>query len=266
MENIEKELHGFVGRELHELAWRCNYPVHESVALYSFLEAFRANGALVQTQDKEAKITFLRELNNHPRCLDEIVSFHNIINGWGHTSPGSPRELYNSIYIIYDKMAKQVHSNEENEWDDIRNSEPRVIRRKMEDKLMEYFNRYHEHVLLHVDGKQRPFEREPKIIHEVLSDFPLYLYQHSEIRSCESDRSHLTPCAETLLDIEWDFDESYYPSESCVTEFFWGHYLHQLVKEKGYPLRDKTDNPLRCLIANGVWELKQGREIWLPAT
>ncbi len=270
MDTLEQELHDFVGRELHELAWKNNYPLHEDVALDAFFESFRRSGAFVQTANGEARITLLKKLNGHYNCLETNISFDDILDGWKHQPRGSPKELYNAMYSVYDRIGEELDKKDKDEWEKLRHIEPRGIREKMETGLLEYFAKHHEHVLVPASREKTIFSKAPKIIGDVLADFPLNLYQYSEIRVCDKQEAHLTPCAPTLFDIDLDdfdeFDENYYPSESCVTEFFWGHYLFRLAKEKGYPLVDPTKNSLKTLVANMENALKQGREIWKVKT
>jgi hypothetical protein len=220
----------------------------------------------VQTANGEARITLLKRLNGRYHCLDTSISFDEILEGWKHQPRGSPKELYNAMYTVYDRIGEGLDKWDHAAWENLRHLEPRNIRERMEVLLLGYFEKYHEHVLVPASGEKIDFKKEPRIIVDVLDGFPLHLYQHSEIRVCDTQGGHLTPCAPTLFDLDLDdaetFDEDYYPSESCVTEFFWGHYLYKLSREKGYALESETKDYLRSLVANGEQALKQGREIW----
>ena len=106
---------------------------------------------------------------------------------------------------------------------------------------------------------------EPKLFNRVLKDFPMDFYQQACILREFGQAgtimcgAHCTPCAETLLELDdWSgFDDKYHPSIAVMEDYFWGHYLFELMKEKGYQT-EYDDNPLRALIARGWDALKRG--------
>ncbi|MEK6839872.1 MAG: hypothetical protein AABX72_02950 [Nanoarchaeota archaeon] len=262
MDSLEQSLYDFIGRELHELAWKQRYPIHPNVALWSFFEAARHNDFGVIFNDQEAQLSFSRVLQGHTYFLHTTMSFDDILRGWGNYPPGCAFELYNSMYNIYDRIGKELPLHVLEAWDELRNNEPRIMRGFMEDELLIFSARYHEHLLLPATGKPQPLA-EPHIIYDILREFPLELYREADAYAL-GEGCFGSPTAETLYDIlgEEQFDMQYHPSESCLTELFWAQYLARLAQEKGYAFTIPAQDPVRYLAAVGERALKSGREIW----
>lgn len=257
MEGLVKDLCDLVSDGLHEMTWRCNLPVNPNVGLWSFLEGFREFGVQVKFDGEHATFSLDRTLRERQVVLQARMHKDEIIRGWGWHPSGSPHAFYDSICEVYDRMGQVLKGNreEENIWDSIRQGESKDVRRKFEEQLKDFFPKYQEHMLVPVLG-EIPKLDEPKLFNRVLKDFPIDLYQQAIIRSSEVE---CTPCAETMLEMDWgEFDDKYHPSVAVMEEYFWGHYLFALMKEKGYQIEYDDDEPLRELVARGWDALKKG--------
>ncbi len=262
MDGLVKELYDIVSDSLYEMTWRCNFPVHPNVGLWSFLEAFREFGVQIEFDGKNASFSLDRTLRERQVILQSSMHKDEIVRGWGWSPLGSPRAFYDSICIVYDRMGEALKGNrdEENIWSDIRNGESKDVRAKFEEQVYEFFPKYQEHMLVPVSGAIPKLD-EPKLFNRVLRDFPMDVYQQAIIRSREVE---CTPCAETLLEIDdWsEFDDNYHPSVAVMEEYFLGHYLFALMKEKGYKTGYDDDEPLSVLVARGYYALRQGNLVF----
>ncbi len=265
MKSLEEELHDFVGRELHELAWRLSYPIYPGIALWCFLEGFHSHGAHVELVQRDASISFTRLISERLYHLQTRLTFDEILDGWKWNPRGSPISLYDSICLVYDRIGENIPCNLSQDWSNIREKESREVRKNMEKHLIDFFLKYHEHILMPVNGNPLKLEK-PRIIHEVLADYPIDMLRNAIALNVSPPATGMlgmiSPCAETLLEIDWDFDLSeYHPSEAVMIDFFWGKYLDRLVKEKGYELQHKGSQ-LRQLVSNGAHALKRGDLLW----
>lgn len=262
MQPLEQELYDVVSHELHELAWHNNYALHPNVGLWCFLEGFRDHGVFVETQKDRAAFTATYDVGRRLYSLGAQLSLSEILDGWNRSPRGSPHALYDAICMVYDRFGENFQSREEkNEWATLRNTESKLVRRKMEKHLEGFFERHHEHVLLPV-SRAVPELGAPRIFSQVLADYPLDLLKSAVIADGRSG-FRVTPCAETLLEIDWDFDDEYHPSAAVLLDFFWGHYLDALAREKGYQLLH-SGNRLRQLVGAGRNALESGYRLWKP--
>lgn len=270
MEELETELKGFVGRELHELSWRNNYPINPALGLWAFFEAFRGRGIEVVTDSvkRVARFNVLADVRRGEELLSTDLTFDEIRKGWNHCPPGCMRSFYDSMYLIFDRIGEQLKdpnkpcafTKPQNVWDEVRNAVPRQLRQRMEEIILPYFHEYHEHMLIPVGGKV-PELVKPVLFYKVLKHFPLDVMRNAEIRDREHQGVRCGPCPETLVDMdELDFDEDYHPSSHTMDSYFWGIYLNALAKEKGYPLMSK-DYGLREVVASHERVLKNGSQI-----
>lgn len=257
MDGLERSLYEFTGRELYESTWMANLPIHHGVGLASFFDSFRDNGVGVINDNvrKSAEFTLLwrDELYSCEMKYDEIV------RGWGHNPPSSPRTLYDSICMVLDKMGSDIKDPKiKNNWETFRSTQSRQFREKMEENIEPWFVKYHEHVLLPInqdDSNGTPELKSPEIFHEIMKDYPFSLHLNAVMR--QGDGCSSGPCPEFIDETDWNcFDDDYYPSDAAMTQYFWGYYLENLARKKGYFLRDKMladkKQRVRMLIINGA--------------
>ncbi|MFC1696921.1 hypothetical protein ACFL1H_01185 [Nanoarchaeota archaeon] len=291
----EKELFDFIGHNLHELAWRNDLPLNPSIAIWSFLEAFADNGFKFSIKDNYVTFEYKYLFTGYDEYNDKFeghicefddfitkISIDKILTGWDRFPKGNPKSLYDSIHIIFDDIKEYIikrngiedtlaYWNNKDisakdkiklaEWSNVRNNYPRKIRQTMEDHLVQYFNKYHEHMFIPLSHTIPKLE-EPKLFHKALERFPMKLYLDAK----NNNLAPGGPCSEYILEIDpEEYDETYHPSESGMLDYFWGIYLDELVKEKGYPLyypADNNDEQLKRLIANGWNGIRNGQSIW----
>ena len=111
MQNLVRELFEFTGRELHELSWQANLPIHHGVALNSFFNAFKDYGQIGLTlNDRERKAKF--DLRIKGKGQNELfiteLSYDQILDGWHRSKKASPKSLYDAIYLVYDRIGEQI--------------------------------------------------------------------------------------------------------------------------------------------------------------
>ncbi len=271
MDELEQSLYDSVGEWLHEMAWRNNYPLNHAVGLWSFFEAFRNHGFDVDLNNfsRTVHLGKIEEVNNHHRFFETSFSYDQILNGWPRNVRGTPRTFYNSIYQVFDTMGKVLKNTvkpfhiscAEHEWNKIRESRPREIRKTMEIYFLQYFNTHQEHMLMPVSGLA-PDLREPQVFSQVMQHYPLDVHRFAHVRdTIHKEGARIGPCPETLVDMrEWRFSMSYHPSESSMTDYFWGIYLQALQREKGYPFMYRGSG-LRELVVSGDRALQSGDQI-----
>lgn len=73
MEGLVKDLYDIVSDSLHEMTWRCNFPVNPNVGLWSFLEAFREFGVQVEFDGTNASFSLGRALKERYVTLQAIT-------------------------------------------------------------------------------------------------------------------------------------------------------------------------------------------------
>ena len=271
MDELEKLLYDHVGTWLHELAWHCCYPINHSIALWSFLEAFRNHGFDIDVNNATHTVHFgkIEEVDRNHRFFEASLTYDQILNGWSRDVRAAPRTLYNSIHQVFDTMGGVLKSQSkpfsidraEIEWSKIRDSRPRILRQTMETYFLQYFNIHQEHVLMPVSGTI-PDLGEPKLFSQMIQSYPLDVYRYAHIRdTIMKNGCRCGPCPETLVDMpEWRFSNSYHPSKSVMTDYFWGMYLVVLQKEKGYPFLSEGDG-LRELVISGERAFRYGYDI-----
>ncbi|MEK6859891.1 MAG: hypothetical protein AABX54_03685 [Nanoarchaeota archaeon] len=275
MSNLETDLKNLVSEELVEVAWHADYPLNQGIGLWSFIQAFQRGGFIVDVNHGEKKAEFFltREVLGEHYEFHSQMSFDQISRGWGRGPKGSPPRLYDSICAIYDLMEREKfprkdlssdNLNKRNFWQDFRYGDSKRVRRLMEEEMKVYFDKYQEHLFIPVSGNV-PKLTEPRLIHRVMEEFPLFLFDLSDnmrdLRFLAEEAAEKngfdsllavgTPCAETMLEgfnVD-DFHPGFYPSESTLIDLFLGRYLHRFSLIKGYNTWNK-ENQLRDFVVS----------------
>ena len=267
MQPLEQDLYDLVSSELLEVAWRCNYPINHNVGTFALIEAFRKQGVDVKIDGQSIAFTILKEMSGTLFSFQSRLSIDELLNGWGGNPRGAPRTLYDSICMVYDRAGEGLREKDRNlysEWMTFRGKSRVEVRKRFDKELKPYFARHQEHLLLPVHG-DTPKLRKPRIFSEVLSKFPMDLFERAIAISVSPIGIMVGPCPETLLDEDCDWGEfdmtGYHPSESTMVAYFLGHYLDALAEEKGYTTWHPGDR-LRNLVANGCNGLKHGSFFW----
>lgn len=256
----EKNLSDLVSHGLHEMAWRRHYRINPGIAIDCFIRAFKEHGFFVN-EGQQNKFIFHDRILGTLFSLQSELSRDEILTGWKNHPKGSPQALYDSIYLAFDKMDQDMTQQEREYWEGGGKRFARAvnIRKTMEQNLVDYFSKYQDVILLNADGTA-PKIKEPTLFRAVLEHYPIDVYKaaattHNDV-TC-------TPCAETLLDLNWEFDEDYHPSVAVMEDYFWAHYLHELASQKKYPM--KSEEPLKRLCVLGWDGMPSGTEIWRQA-
>ncbi|MEK6888649.1 MAG: hypothetical protein AABW80_00915 [Nanoarchaeota archaeon] len=267
MEELRDSLFNFVGRELVELSWRCNFPINPNVGVDNFLQAFRDDGVDVAYDNRKKNARFsLLWGGDFYECS---LTYDEIVRGWGRNFPGCSREFYNSVFKVLDCMEENsglrdsTDMGRRNSWDEFRGIKGIDIRNRMECGVEPYFMNHHEHVLLPLSGRVPELGR-PKLFDEVMESYPLYLHHQivewQRVKSCFGG-----PCAEYIPEFDLStnpFNEFYHPSDSSMTGYFWALYLNKLARDKGYEMNDGRDaseeQRIQSLCVRGCDALKDG--------
>jgi hypothetical protein len=259
----EEELEELVAEQLRELAWTNNYPLHPSIALWSFFEGLREtkNSVVIDDMKKTITVRAVRPLIEERHVLKTTLSFGDILSGWHSGPEGTPRKLYDSLYKVYDRMGSDLQTLKEQDlWYDMRSNSARTAMDAMDKHLLTFFRKYHENALLPANGRV-PELKQPTLFNEVMKEYPLEIHKKAKL-----SKAQCGPNPEMMVDEDFSFDalnRNYYPSEATMREYFWGHYLEKLSEEKGYQLY-RRGNSLLQLISQGGRALRNGFEIFEP--
>lgn len=258
VQTLERDLCDMVGERLHEMAWNGCYPINHSVALWAFFEAFQKGDSLVESSSLErlAQIVLTVRFHKEVFSLETSIDFDEILAGDASEPEGSPACLDAVAKRIYDQLFESLPSGLQRPEFRREVEGERGIQNRLKDELSVYFARFHENLLLPVNGGI-PTLREPKLFYEVLSGFPMGVYSDSLLLS--SDDPPDSPTPRELLDKDiWDeFDSDYFfPSARCMERYFWGLYLSKLQVAKGYSLRRGVNDPLAAFLEEGERALR----------
>jgi hypothetical protein len=261
MEPVFNELYEVVSDSLYEMTWHCGYPIHPNIGLWAVLEAFKTREWAVDFDGKQARIATKRFILGREHSLETTVDVPTLLKGWSHEPQGAPRAMYLGILTVYDRLGEHLKGEERNAWQDFRQINSRHVRDELEAKLKPFFPRYQEHMLVPVSGELPKLE-PPSLFEKQLATFSEPLYRAARIVTI-TDSTHFAPCPETMLEQdETQYDpNAYHPHESTMIELFWGQYLNELVKIKGYKV-EYPSNPLRQLVASGFKALQPGYFFW----
>jgi hypothetical protein len=269
LEELRQNLIDLVPEMLHELSWHNNYPLDPGVAITGFIEAWQPIGearddepvADVSVNGYEVKVA----LERGGISGEVTLSPTDVLRGWDQNPFICPKSCYDAICIVYDRIGEDLTGKDKSEWFKRRHTESRIIRQRMENRWLPYFDEHQEHVLLHRDGHSEPL-LQPQLINQVLSEFPLEVLQRArEFRASGGPAMEgiLYDVAEERIPIErvsWnDYDHEYHPSESTMIQWFEGLYFWRLGQLKGYIERDAEPHELFFRGRDG---LPQGRELW----
>ena len=241
MENLERELYNLITIQLNEMAWATGYPLNRNVGIECYLEAFNDEQLSLNVKKENVEFFLTAEINGTYYEFNSDLTYEEISVGWTFHPLGSIKSLYDSIYKVFDKMEKnkfqindfsRLNLEKRNEFAKIRNTIPKKIRERMEEKFLDYLAKYQEHLFIPVSGNIPKLEK-PRLIYQIFENFPLDM-----IETASKIKSNFGPTEETLLKYGLDNKELepgiYYPSESSMVSLFLGNYFHKLTQIKGY--------------------------------
>lgn len=298
-----KEYRGFVVKSLQDLAWENNYPINTNVGLFCFVEALKHHGFEVKKEEGSLTFRAVRDLAGQLTSLQSKMTLDEVSRGWRFSVPSSPRAFYDSIFTVYDrfsykgnflKPAYHIRLALSN----LRDGEPRQVRKTMDTLLKEYFLDYQEHMLTALGARDKSLQKEvdkPEIFDQVVRKFPWTLLNNARRLSIGGKDISCTPNVETLVleypdldlsdftadstdvfdsatDIKLKNDKGtdrfggYHPTENVLDELFLGMYLQRLARRKGYALvspRGTNRKDLAYISENNFRALKSGREVFL---
>jgi hypothetical protein len=241
MDNLQQDLYNLVTKELNEMAWQTGYPLNREVGLDCYLGAFRDQGITTDIRNGEASFFLTSGIGGSPTEFNATLTNDQISRGWNNHPLGSIKSLYNSVYLVFDRMGEarfprddRSKSNIEkrNEFSMIRESVPREIRQRMEERFLKYFNDHQEHLFIPASGNI-PNLVKPRLVYQTMDTFPIGM-----IEIASQTESRHGPTEETLFDEGWmDLGlepGNYYPSESSLIDLFLGKYFHRLSQTNRY--------------------------------
>lgn len=256
--DFKRDISNWIGNEVYELSWRKNLPINPGVGIVSFIMGLVDYGAYVKADKEKVAISHFYDVNETMYSFREELTYDEVLSGWKRYPRGSLNTLYDSLFMLYDRMGANFKDLESsNSWSEIRDSKPKLIRKHMETHLKDYFLKYHENMLIPIWDKT-PKMTKPRLFDKIWEDFPTDLLY----KACTPDRHPKgSPNPEYIMDIDnSEYDEHYYPSESSMLSYLWGIYINELRKDKGYPLAH--DDDLKTIITYGGDAIESGSLIW----
>lgn len=244
-----EDLNEFIGYNLHELAWRKDYPLNKGIAGWGIINGLKKTGFNVVSVKDKYRIfrVFNYGKKNYSLAID--ISNKELLAGWNQNPEASPRALYNSIYNIIDKFDDQVKSHFP-KWKVPRDlseylfNQRRFLavraRKAMEESFLEYFNKYQEGVLAPLNGKEIN-KLKPKILDELIDSEIIDLERINQaITDFQFKGSGFGNSYSTVAFLKdgKPLDEDFVIGESRVLDYVWGGFLLKLAKLKGYGIKE----------------------------
>lgn len=247
----KQELNEFISYNLHELAWKKNYPLNEEMSIWCFLEGLRKTGFLVNLHSDNFNIFNIFKFNRRNYELSTQISRKEISEGWGRYPKSSPQSLYDSICLVIDRLQDNL-KNKYSSWKvptdlanalfDDRQTKYKKARVMMEKHFLEFFEKYHEGVLASLNGNEQSYE--PKILDKLIDSKIINLDRINEALRISQfgetgSRTHFSSACSTVKFLRYgeELDEDFLITQSNVEDYVWGSYLLELSKLKGYPMK-----------------------------
>ena len=246
------------------MAQRGKYPLHPSVGLWAFLEAFRKSDFSVDVSNDDRMVEISNCVSSREKVFSfgTTIRFDEILGGSGEFPVGCLSELVYSASGVCDQFFDSLPERYRTKKLRKTMGGSMSVGDRLGLEVSSYFEKFHENALLSCDGSVTDLV-EPSIIHEVLSDFPLEVFARSISLSLQRGGFN-SPTPEHLLDggLLDEYDDDYHPSEDCLKSYFWGLYLEKLVTEKGFRLRPGVGDTLAALVKEGEGAVISGSDLW----
>jgi len=252
----------FIAENLHELAWHKDYPVVPEVGTWCWINGMKEAGFIIDDRGDPIRVGDTLEPPGERWELSATISREEILRGWNQNPRASPKELYNSMYLVIDRMHKRIEGKFP-KWkvplglsDAIfreRTGKAHQARKLMEKNFLEYFEKYQEGVLSFL-GSYNSRLHNPKILNELLNRDIINLDRINEaLAKTQFKDVFLTNTEDTiavLMESETIEDGGYATGDNGgvfgyrgvsrlgAEDFIWGSFLLELAKAKGYPVRE----------------------------
>jgi hypothetical protein len=260
LDKTKEKLVKVLSSKLKDLAFVHDYPLSRVVAIHAFYDGLRSLGADVELCDASQTMTVTWGLVD--RKIDEIYNyetvlrFDEILEGRGSTV-GTLSALNGASTRLFDEIRYAMPRNYNGaRWNfNLNGLNARNIR-KMTDLVGEEIEERRDAVFLN-RLLQEPKTYVSNLVLEVIGRYDLELYERAlDSQSSGKNRKGTSPWPHQLLKASWNsFKEDDLPSPQCVEQFFWGCYLHDIARLKGYESDTKPQMLREYLIKNGIQEL-----------
>lgn len=263
--DLEDELYRSVTERLVDFVEKLDYPVHDTVAVDSFLEAFRSRDYIVKSNKDEAVISW-EDLGQ--KIFSSNISHERILKGWNRAPRASPGSLLDSIYEVYDRFGfRSDHKDFDSEdaWLSMRSEESSKTMDFLKSNLFDHLYNYQENVFLS-SNREMPELNDPELFYQVIQEFDLSLYSQSASKYAmgEVPKWSIPPSViyENGFWTDVDFSEGIYPSKMDLEDYFVGLYLYNLAEQKGYESFFDDGNYVEDFMEEGVDSFKHGHTFW----
>jgi len=249
----KKDLEKFISYELHELCWRNKYPIDENIAVWSFLNALENNNFKINKKKDPFEIFYVVSCDNKHHELSAPISIKEILEGWKRTPKASLNALYDSIYLVIDRLQENIigvfpyRKNISEEMSDIldkeRNVKGKIIRESMEKEMLFYFEKYQEDVLKPSDiDYKSPFHSgilNNLIKSDIISLDRINEAIYTSYTKMGEDVLHFTNAYFSINFLKKGIipPDDHIISEANVLDYVWAVYLLKLANLKNYEIK-----------------------------
>ena len=259
--NID-DLTEFISWNLHELAWRKDFSIVPSVGVWCWINGMQEAGFKIDSSKDPINIVDTLEMPGKRWELSTTIAREEILTSWKQNPKASPKALYNAMYLVIDKMHKsieekypkyQVPRELSNAMCLDRANKAHKARELMEKHLLEYFEQYHEGVLANI-GYPNPQLHPARILKSLIKrDLINFDRINNALAYTQFEGCLLTNITDTIGVLkegepiedggeivgEGNLDYGYRGvSKSGAEDYFWGTYLLELAKVKGYKVKE----------------------------
>jgi len=255
----KKDLELFIAFELHELAWRYKYPISENIALWSVINALQDNGFKANFKKDPLEVFYVFSQEDEQYELSASISRLEILKGWKLSPKASLTSLYNSCYLIIDRLQENIkgvypeYKHISNAFHDTlekeRSKKGTDLRKSMEGVVLSYFEKYFEQVFQPSSiDYDAPFESG--ILNDLIESDMINLDRINEAitsSKVKMDNSEFGMLTNAYFSIRFLKDRIPPPSnhvisESNIFDYVWGIFLLKLAKLKGYKVKQYNED------------------------
>jgi len=273
----KEDVEEFIAENLHELAWRNDYPVNERAGVWCFLNGMRNAGFVVDIKQEPYHIFDTFQFNGKIWETNASLSIVEVAEGWKQAPRASPQSFYQSMYKAIDRMQEQVKRDFPETPNlpgfyrlpnDIskalcneRCDKAHKSLKFMEKHFLEYFTKYQEGFLAKI-GNASSQLNQPAILPALFREGIINLERMNfALQSWRDSGSGLSSTDRTIAFLREGipFEEPEVISEDNVYGYIWGNYLLSLARAKRYEVgnysTDETTYGMLEIACDRGWDV-----------